>query len=500
VTTSARAETRIEVRARPSADTFPREEELAWRLAELAAVAGPPDAEAVEMVVNRVVDDAACAAAALARRPVANARAQADAHPRAGGATVFGRAPGATVHAEWAAWANGTAVRELDFHDTFLAADYAHPGDTIPPLLAAAQQCSRSGEELVAAIAVAYEAHVALVRAIALHPHRIDHVAHLAPAVVVGLARLLGLQTEVAYHAIGQALHTTTATRQSRKGTISTWKAFAPAFAGKAAIEAVDRCLRGETSPAPVYEGADGVIAWLLAGPDAVYEVELPPPGAPPRAILETYTKAHSAEYQAQAAIDLAFRLRELVPDTGDVEEVVFLTSRHTHNVIGSGSGDPQKYEPGATRETLDHSLPYVFAVALQDGSWHHERSYAPERAARPDTVRLWQRVRTVEDERWTDAYRAGRAFGGRAELRLRDGRVVADELEVADAHPRGAAPFARDDYDAKFRTLAVQHLGDEEAERFLGAARSLPALADLRELTFVARGDVDARAGRGIF
>ena len=98
------------------------------------------DADVAEMVACRVVDNAAVALAALDRRPVAVARAMALAHPRPAGATLFGLPPTTTVHAEWAAWANGTAVRELDFHDTFLAADYAHPADSIPPLVAVAQQ------------------------------------------------------------------------------------------------------------------------------------------------------------------------------------------------------------------------------------------------------------------------------------------------------------------------------------------------------------------------
>ena len=111
---------------------------------------------------------------------------------------------------------------------------------------------------------------------------------------------------------------------------------------------AVDRAMRGETSPAPIYEGEDGVIAWLLDGPDAVYRVPLPEPGEPKRAILDTYTKEHSAEYQAQAFIDLARRLRRQVPDLARVRSVTIYTSHHTHYVIGTGSGDPQKFDPGA--------------------------------------------------------------------------------------------------------------------------------------------------------
>src|SRR5215211_5848008 len=296
-----------EVRVQRPGEQFPRERELAWRLAEVAADPAPVEPAVAAMVGNRLLDDVAVALPALDRGPPAAARAQALAHPRPGGATMLGLDPAVRVAAEWAAWANGAAVRELDFHDTFLAADFAHPGDNIPPLLATAQQCRRSGADLLRAIVTAYEVQVALTTAIDLHRHRIDHVAHLGPSV----AARLGLPVEVTYQAVNQALHVTTATRQSRKGAISSWKAFAPAHAGKAAVEAVDRAMRGQTAPAPIWEGTDGVAAWLLDGPEACYLVRLPEPGEPRRAILDTFTKAHSAEYQAQAFIDLAFRLRE---------------------------------------------------------------------------------------------------------------------------------------------------------------------------------------------
>lgn len=300
------------------------------------------------------------------------------------------------------------AVRELDFHDTFLAAEYSHPGDNIPPLLAVAQAQRSSGRDLIRGIATAYEVQVELVRGICLHEHKIDHVAHLGPSAAAGLGTLLHVDEETIYQAIGQALHTTTATRQSRKGEISSWKAFAPAFAGKMAIEAMDRAMRGEGSPAPIWEGEDGVIAWLLSGKDHVYHVPLPEHGEPKLGILETYTKEHSAEYQSQAPIDLARRMKPLVDAAGGTEhiaEIVLRTSHHTHYVIGTGANDPQKMDPQASRETLDHSIMYIFAVALQDGVWHHEFSYTRKRSTRPETVELWHKIRTVEDPEWTRRY-----------------------------------------------------------------------------------------------
>ena len=133
-----------------------------------------------------------------------------------------------------------------------------------------------SGKDLIRGILTGYEVQVNLVKGICLHEHKIDHIAHLGPSVAAGLGSLLKLNTETIYQSVQQALHTTVSTRQSRKGEISSWKAFAPAHAGKLAIEAVDRCMRGEGAPSPIYEGEDSVIAYVLSGPKARYSVPLP--------------------------------------------------------------------------------------------------------------------------------------------------------------------------------------------------------------------------------
>ncbi|WP_287861881.1 2-methylcitrate dehydratase PrpD [Corynebacterium sp.] len=494
-----------DVRVHPSADDFPQEKHLAWKVAQVAADPVEVPQDTADMVVNRIIDNAAVAAASLVRRPVTSARTQALCH--SGASAVFGT--DATVSPEWAAWANGVAVRELDFHDTFLAAEYSHPGDNIPPILAVAQARGLGGRDLIRGIATGYEIQVDLVKGISLHKHKIDHVAHLGPSTAAGIGTLLRLDPQVIYQAVGQALHTTTATRQSRKGLISSWKAHAPAFAGKMAVEAVDRAMRGEGAPAPIWEGEDGVIAWLLDGPDAHYVVPLPEAGEPKRAILDTYTKEHSAEYQSQAPIDLARRMRNKIGDLSQVESIVLHTSHHTHYVIGTGSNDPQKFDPKASRETLDHSVMYIFAVALEDGEWHHERSYAPERAQRPETVELWHKISTVEDPEWTRRYHstdpAEKAFGCKAVVTLRDGTEIVDELAVADAHPLGARPFGRADYINKFRTLAEGVVDEAEQDRFLAVAEATADLApgELGQLNLVVSDDVLARAPQipgGIF
>ncbi|MFC3053235.1 MmgE/PrpD family protein [Kordiimonas pumila] len=480
----------------PSTRPLEKQEQLAWKMAALGVDVPKLDADVREMVINRLIDNTAVGIASLNRPPVVAARAQALAHPRANGAGLLGCGSDVRVDAEWAAWANGVAVRELDYHDTFLAADYAHPADCIPALLAVAQQCGRSGSDLMKAIAVSYEVHVALVKAICLHKHKIDHIAHLGPAIAVGLGALLELDQETIYQAVQQTLHVCCTTRQSRKGMISSWKAFAPAHAGKLAIEAVDRAMRGEKAPSPIYEGEDSFIAYMLDGPDAIYTVSLPEKGQSLRAIMETYTKAYSAEYQSQALLDLAFSMRQKITNLSDVEEVVIYTSHHTHNVIGTGAADPEKMDPLASRETLDHSIMYIFAVALEDGTWHHIKSYPPARHISPETIRLWHCVRTEEDSLWTRRYHAenpaDKAFGGRVIIRLKDGVIIEEELSVADAHPHGKHPFVRENYIAKFTLLTEGLVTVKSQQDFLWYAAHLEEL-DIASLSYLLPADAQA-------
>lgn len=503
------------VKVHPSRALLKREDQLAWKMAAVATDKVAVERDVQAMIINRIIDNAGVAIAAINRRPVVSARGMALGHAKkAGGAPVMGMRPGVTVSPEWAAWANGTAVRELDMHDTFLAADYSHPGDNIPPILAVAQAMGRSGRDLIRGIATGYEIQIDLVRSICLHEHKVDHVAHLGPSAAAGIGTLLGLKQEVVFQAIQQALHTTVSFRQSRKGEISTWKAYAPAHAGKLAVEAVDRCMRGEGAPSPIYEGEDSVIAWVLSGRSnrddvfgpAYYHVPLPEPGEAKRAILASYTKEHSAEYQSQALIDLAFRMREGISDWDAVEKVVIHTSHHTHHVIGTGANDPQKMDPKASRETLDHSIMFSFAIALQDGRWHHVDSYAPKRVGRPDTVRLWHRIETREDPEWTRRYHAKDpqelAFGGRVEIIFKDGSRLVDELGVARAHPNGARPFARAQYIDKFRTLTEGILTPREANRFIEAVQDLARLkaGELGALNLALPAGRLLEAKRGIF
>jgi 2-methylcitrate dehydratase len=495
------------IKVYPSKIHLPKKNQLAWKIAEIASDNAKLDKKAIEMVINRIIDNASVAIASLNRKAVISSREMALKHPRKNGATLFGIDSKFKFDCEWAAWSNGTAVRELDFHDTFLAADYSHPGDNIPPILSVAQQKNKSGLDLLKGIITAYEVQVNLVKGICLHKHRIDHIAHLGPSVSAGLGTMLKLNTDTIYQAVQQSLHTTISTRQSRKGEISSWKAFAPAHAGKLAIEAVDRAMRGEDAPSPIYEGEDSVISRILDGKKALYTIPLPKKNEIKKAILETYTKEYSAEYQAQALIDIAKKLNKKISNLSQIKKIDLYTSHHTHYVIGTGANDPQKMNPNSSRETLDHSIMYIFAVALEDGDWHHVKSYTKQRANRKSTIKIWKSIITHEDKKWTKKYHdsnpQNKSFGGKVVVTLNNGKKIVEQLDRADAHPYGARPFKRQNYIKKFLTLTNGILPKKESLRFLKIVQNLKKLksGELNKLNIqVKRSQIKKNKKKGIF
>ena len=495
------------VKVYPSKVKLNRKNQLAWKIATIASDNAKLNKEAIGMAINRVIDNASVAIASLNRKSVISSREMALSHPKKNGATIFGIDSKLKFDCEWAAWSNGTAVRELDFHDTFLAADYSHPGDNIPPLIAVAQQKKKSGLDLLRGIITSYEVQVNLVKGICLHKHKVDHIAHLGPSVAAGIGSMLKLNTETIYQAIQQALHTTISTRQSRKGEISSWKAYAPAHAGKLAIEAVDRTMRGENAPSPIYEGEDSVIARILDGKKAFYKVPLPKKNEEKKAILETYTKEYSAEYQAQALIDIAKKLNKKIKNLKKIKKIDIYTSHHTHNVIGTGANDPQKMDPNASRETLDHSIMYIFAVALEDADWHHIKSYTKKRSNRKSTIKLWRSIKTHEEKKWTKKYHdpnpKNKSFGAEVVVTLKNGKKIIESLNRADAHPYGKRPFKRKNYINKLLTLTKNIVTKKEIDRFLKTAQNLKKIkkGNLHKLNIVVnKRYVKKNKKRGIF
>ena len=260
-------------------------------------------------------------------------------------------------------------------------------------------------------------------------------------------------------------------------------------------------------APSPIYEGEDSVIARILDGKKANYKVPLPKKGESKKAILETYTKEYSAEYQSQALIDLAIKLKEKIPNLNQIKKIDIFTSHHTHYVIGTGANDPQKMDPNASRETLDHSIMYIFAVALEDGDWHHIKSYTKARANRKSTIKIWRSIKTYEDKKWTKKYHdpnpKNKSFGAKVVVTLNNSKKITEKLDRADAHPYGTRPFKRQNYINKFLTLTEGILERKESNRFLKTVQNLRNLktGQLDKLNIeVRKSKLKQNNKRGIF
>lgn len=503
------------VKAEKKSGELPKEEQLAWKIAELAHNTTDDDLApgVAEMVKCRLIDNAAIAIAAINEEPVAVAREKAVASRGKGKATLYGMSPGNTYGPSEAAFANAVAVRFRDQDDTYLNAEYAHPDDNISPLLAVAQHMGRSGKDLVRGIAVAYEVHVALAgtgdgTGICLHKHKVDHMTHIAAASAAGIGAMLNLPTEQIYHAVNFAVHNAISSRQSRKGDIGAQKEFVPGISAQIAIDAVDAAMHDLKGPNPVYEGVDSIIRRFLDGrdnPDAEYKITLAEPGKDKlKNMLLTYPKEHAFEYQGQAIIDLALELREKLPkkpggsiDLNQIQHIVLETSHHTHHVIGTGANDPQKIDPNAPRGTLDHSIMFAIARTLQLGKWD-EDAYNIKPDEKEELRALMEKIETKFDQGWETAYHSMKpqeqAFGGHMIIELNNGDEIKQAKARANAHVFSDKPWTRDDYVKKFEKLTERYVGESEKERFLQAVDTLEdmtAAAQLQGLT--ARIDRDA-------
>jgi 2-methylcitrate dehydratase len=175
--------------------------------------------------------------------------------------------------------------------------------------------------------------------------------------------------------------------------------------------------------------------------------------------------------------------------------------------VIGTGANDPQKMDPNASRETLDHSIMYIFAVALEDGTWHHVKSYTKARAKKKSTIKIWRSIKTHEDKKWTKKYHnpdpKQKAFGAKVIITLKNGKKVAEEQGVADAHPYGSRPFKRENYINKFLTLTENIIEKKESNRFLKDVQNLKKLrsGQLNKLNIeVKKSKLKKNLKKGIF
>lgn len=443
------------------------------------AIATTPErvpAETAYEVRRRILDAIGVAVAGFDEAAPVAARAVVLADRRPHGAVVWGA--GERAPAGLAGFANATAVRCLDYNDTYLSREPLHPSDAIPPLLALAETERRSGADLVTAVAIAYEVGVRLCDAGSLRAHGWDHVNHLAIGIACGAARLLALDEEHTRHAISLTAVPHVAMRQARAGELSMWKGVAAAEAGRNAVFSVRLAAAGMTGPAEPFEGEMGYVRQLLGGALDLEALAPIDAGEPPRAILETYVKRWPVEYHAQSAVEAALQLRgelgERAPER--IASVRIETFDASYQIIAK---DPEKWDP-RTRETADHSLQYIVIAALLDGEVTL-RTFDESRFRAPGTLALLRdAVGVEEDPELSAGYPDG--IPNRITVRTHDGEELTREVRYPLGHARN--PMNDDELSSKFRANVGGRWKSELADRVEGLVGSLGEAATVEELT----------------
>jgi len=369
---------------------------------------------------------------------------------------------------ELAAFANGTLVRYLDFNDTYLSKEPAHPSDNIPAAWAVGQVAGAEPREIITAIVLGYELQCRLCDAASLRAHGWDHVCYGAFSTALLASRLWGLSVEQTAHALGLAGVCNFATRQTRTGQISDWKACAFANAARNGMFAANLARLGMTGPHEIFEGPCGLR--MVTGPFDLSWSR----GPDDWMIRRTHIKRWPAEYHSQSAIDAALQLRPRIGDMREIESIRIESFEAAVSIIGS---EPEKRRP-TSRETADHSMAYCVVMALRDGDVTAE-SFAESNYRDPAVLAWLDRISIVETAECNAGYPDG--IPNRLIVKLRDGRT----LEQFVTYPRGHArnPMTDQEVIAKFRGLARGVVSDDVAANLVSRALHYDELPDTAEL-----------------
>ena len=448
-------------------------ETLAHRFAAYATKLRFEDlpAAAVHEAKRRLIDSFGTAVGAMPADAFAVARkgaARVTGHP---GATLLG---GGSSSVEWATFVNGLLIRYLDFNDTYLSKEPAHPSDNFAPVLAVGEAMKADGKAMLLAAVLAYEIQCRLCDACSLRAQGVDHVTYGAISSAIAAGKLMGLDATQMTHAIGLAGVCNVALRQTRSGELSMWKGCAFANAARNGVFAATLAADGLTGPAPIFEGDLGFMKLVTREPFVVAPMGAESDPTTPFMITSTYIKFWPAEYHSQSAIDAALKLRHEIGDVSQIAAVDIYTFEASYNIIGKYA---EAWAP-RTRETADHSLPYCTAVALLDGNVTLEQ-FEPTRFTAADVRTLLSKVKVHLDDALTPRYPRG--IPNRVVVTLKDGRTFTNEVEF----PRGHAgnPMTDAEVETKFRTLVEPRYGKPMADEVLKTCWAFESVTDVTRL-----------------
>jgi 2-methylcitrate dehydratase len=423
---------------------------------------------------RRVLDGFGCAMGSYLADPPKIAREIARSASSDFGATVIGTAHQSTP--ELAAFANGTMFRYLDFNDTYLSKEPAHPSDNIAALLAIAEAFESDGEDLIAAIVLSYEIQCRLCDAYSIRSRGWDHVTYGSFSTVAGCGLLLGFDQDKFVHAFGLAATPNNAMRITRAGELSMWKGCAFANASRNGVFATMLAHLGMTGPAPIFEGEMAFFDEICRGD----KFDLPTLGGNGEEYMidRTYIKKYPAEYHSQSAIDAAAEIIDQHGSTfksSDIERIEIATFTASWEIIAK---DPEKNRP-KSRETADHSIQYITCAALVDGHVWHD-TFEESRFTDEDLLSVVEKTKVIADPEF-DALYPQDGIPNRITVVTKDGNTYESTVSAPKGHALN--PMTDDEVVAKYRRMAEPMLRKLQVEEVIDRTMALENEHDITGL-----------------
>lgn len=429
--------------------------EIAKGLSEYTRSLRFRDLDAVVLLETkkRFLDALGCSIGAFGESPIRSARMVARENYPSKSSTIIGTTSKSSP--DIATFVNGAMTRYFDYNDTYLSKEPAHPSDNIASCLAIAQMRQKSGRDLILAMVLAYEIQCRLCDAASIRSRGWDHVCYGLVSSTLSSGKLLGLSTEELENAVNIALNSHIAMRQVRAGELSDWKGFSFANASRNAVFSSLLAEKGITGPSPIFEGEMGF--WKQVS--GKFELDIDNFGGRKGAfkLPETYIKYFPAEYHAQSAIWAALELRKEIKNPEEIASVEIETHEAGYTILGK---DREKWKP-KTKETADHSLPYMVGVALLEGKVDNH-SYSRKKLASAKILNFLDKISVREDAEFTQAYPT--KIANRIKITLRNGSVVTKEVDVPKGHPNN--PMSTQEIEEKFKRLTKNFLKDSQVER----------------------------------
>ncbi len=405
------------------------------------------------------------------------------------GTTLWGS--GERVLIEVAALANAAPLRGYDYNDLYVGLGAGHPSDMIPGLLGLAQVCRADGARTLGAIALGYEVCLHLFDLFDLAAHGWDYPVVTALAATCAAARLIGLDDQQTREALSIVATTHFVSDEvesgelNARGDLTLWKRFNAGHGIRQAIYAVLLAQVGAEGAVRPFEGRVGLLAKLGLdnGTTEALATRLTPSSSLTRVADVTFKRwpvGSRAQSAIQSALDARARLIAEGINPRDLQSVQVRCDPQVFSHLVSSRADP--YHP-TSRETADHSLPFIVASAVLDGEIR-PASFDPARV-----IETWRQA-FVADRVHVEASSelaggAGTGFLSSVTLVGAGNRAWTGAASAPPGHPLN--PFTDAEMQAKLVENVTPLFGSGRAEQMLaaiGAIEQSTTMDDLCRLT----------------